>query len=516
MPPPPGPIRPGVAVVICAFDERRWPILERAVAETIDQLRDGDELVVVIDHNSTLLGRARDAWASCNRVHVLPNGGGRGLSGGRNTGIEHSSAAVVAFLDDDAVPRAGWLDALGARFAEPVVAGVGGAVLPRWEVGAAPRWFPDEFTWVVGCDYRGLPEDGAPIRNPIGANMAIARDAFEAAGGFSERLGRTGELPTGCEETELGIRIRAELPGRSVLRDTSAVVDHLVPAARGTLRYLVRRCWNEGRSKAALSSLVGSGAALASERGHALRLVTHAPARYLAQAATGDLGGLARAGCCLLGLAVTGAGYLSGRLRGVASVVGGADDSLPASTAAPFTPIPLIDIDLASGDTPHSRPLGEVQVLVRSHGWPLGQTRVRCDAALEDLSGWRAAVAAVDPALAASAERAAPPDAPPPAESDTVSVVVCTLGRNPVLADTVRAVLRQRGPMDELLVVDNNPGSGGVAGLLAGIDDPRLRVVDEPRRGRPAPATPGRGTLPEPCSPLPTTTRCPIRTGPCS
>ena len=475
-------VRPAVAVVICAYDERRWPVLEQAVAETVDQLRIGDEAVVVIDHNPTLLAGARDAWGSLPAVQVLPNSGGRGLSGGRNTGIEHSSAPVVAFLDDDAVPRAGWLDALGARFAEANVAAVGGAVQPRWEAGAPPRWFPDEFGWVVGCDYRGLPGDGAPIRNPIGANMAIARDAFDAAGGFSERLGRTGELPTGCEETELGIRIRAELPGRVVLRDTAAVVDHLVPVARGRLRYFVRRCWNEGRSKAALSALVGSGAALASERGHALRLVTEAPARYLRQAASGDLDGFARAGSCLLGLVVTGAGYLSARARRVASVTGG-DTEGAEPAAAPFTPIPLVDLDLTSGDSPKSQPVAEVQVLVRRYGWPLGQTRVRFDSAPGEFSDWHEAVAVADPELVATGERASAATAPLPASSETASVVICTLGRNPLLVETVRAVLSQRGPMDELLVVDNDPGSGGVAGLLAGISDPRLRIVEEPRRG---------------------------------
>ena len=480
-PPRSAPIRPSVSVVICAYDERRWPVFERAVTETIAQLQAGDEVVVVIDHNPALQERARRNWAAAANVQVLPNGGGRGLSGGRNTGIEHSSAPVVAFLDDDAVPRAGWLEALGARFAGPDVAAVGGAVQPHWEAGASPRWFPEEFRWVVGCDYRGLPGDGAPIRNPIGANMAIARNAFDTAGGFSERLGRTGELPTGCEETELGIRIRAELPGRVVLRDTSAVVDHLVPAARGTLRYFVRRCWNEGRSKAALSSLVGSGEALASERRHALRLITDAPARYLRQAASGDLSGVARAGSCLLGLAVTGAGYFSARLRGVASVSGG--ESSGGSAAEGFTPIPLVDIDLTRESVPESQPPGEVQVLLRNHGWPLGQARVRLDSTAGGLTDWRTAVRAADPELAASAERAAAPISPPPDCSEAVSVVICTLGRNPLLADTVRAVLAQRGAMDELVVVDNDPGSGGVTDLLAEIDDPRLRVVTEPRRG---------------------------------
>ncbi|MFT4215667.1 MAG: glycosyltransferase [Micropruina sp.] len=464
----------GVAVVICAYDEGRWPVLHEAVDACLRQLGEHDELVVVIDHNPALLARAGEAWASLSAVQVVPNAGGRGLSGGRNTGIERSSAAVVAFLDDDAVPRAGWLDALRARFADGQVAAVGGAVQPRWAAGSPPSWLPDEFGWVVGCDYRGLPADGAPIRNPIGANMAVARDAFETVGGFSERLGRTGELPTGCEETELGIRIHTELPGRLVLRDTAAVVDHLVPDARGTVRYFVRRCWNEGRSKAALSSLVGAGAALASERGHAFRLVTEAPARYLRQALVGDRGGLARALCCLVGLAVTGAGYLSARARGVARVTG---------SAPGFDPIPVIDIELTRDNTTESQPPREVQALVRSQGWPLGQVRVRFDSPPRSSTDWRAAVAAADPALLASAEQATEPVDPPAATSETVSVVICTLGRNPVLADTVRAVLAQRGPMDELLVVDNDPGSGGATSLLAGISDPRLFIVGEPRRG---------------------------------
>ncbi|MFT3877634.1 MAG: glycosyltransferase family 2 protein [Propioniciclava sp.] len=512
------PARSSVAVVICAYDDGRWPVLAQAVQAAAGQLGEADELVVVIDHNPGLLTRARDAWEGLPRVRVVPNSGERGLSGGRNTGIEHSSAAVVAFLDDDAVPRPGWVEALRARFADPAVAAVGGAVHPRWAAGTPPRWLPEEFGWVVGCDYRGLPSDGASIRNPIGANMAIARDAFDAVGGFSERLGRTGELPTGCEETELGIRIRAALPGRILVRDTSAAVDHLVPTGRGTVRYFARRCWNEGRSKAALTALVGAGDALSSERGHAFRLVTRAPARYLRRAAGGDPSGVARALFCAVGLAVTGAGYLSGRSSGVSRVTGQdaapsapvatsglADDSSPADVSSPvtasslatdsssdpsgFTPIPVIDVDLGTGRGPDVQ-APEVQVLVRCHGWPLGQTRVRLDAVPQGIDDWRTLLRDADPALVAAADGLAAPAAATPAASglgtgtgETVSVVICTLGRNPLLTTTVRAVLAQRGPMDELLVIDNDPGSGGVATLLDGISDPRLRVVAEPRRG---------------------------------
>jgi GT2 family glycosyltransferase len=66
---------------------------------------------------------------------------------------------------------------------------------------------------------------------------------------------------------------------------------------------------------------------------------------------------------------------------------------------------------------------------------------------------------------------------------ELVSVVVCTLGREPRLRQTARAVLHQTHRNIELVVVDNDPDSGRAAELLAGCDDPRLRVVPEDVRG---------------------------------
>jgi O-antigen biosynthesis protein len=75
------------------------------------------------------------------------------------------------------------------------------------------------------------------------------------------------------------------------------------------------------------------------------------------------------------------------------------------------------------------------------------------------------------------------PLGPPPAEDQLVSVVVCTLGREPRLVETVSAVLGQTHRSIELLVVDNDPASGRTAALVAEVADPRLRVVSEPVRG---------------------------------
>lgn len=69
-------------------------------------------------------------------------------------------------------------------------------------------------------------------------------------------------------------------------------------------------------------------------------------------------------------------------------------------------------------------------------------------------------------------------------ESPTpITVVICTLGREPRLRATVEAVLAGEHRHLELLVIDNDPVGGRATAILDGIVDPRLRRVEEPRRG---------------------------------
>lgn len=304
------PHRPTVTVVVCTYTARRWAELTAGVAAARAQLQPGDELVVVVDHADDVLARAREELAGCT---VVANSHGRGLSGARNTGVDHASGDVVAFLDDDATPADGWLESLRGPFAASDVLGVAGRVEPAWEGGAAPRWFPPEFGWVVGCDYVGLPGGGQQVRNPIGASMALRRAPLQAVGGFSELVGRVGTLPVGCEETEIAIRLAQHDPTARVLRAEGGAVHHLVPRDRQRLRYFRSRCFHEGRSKAVLSGLVGTEQGLASERTYATRTLPLGVLRHLGAAARGDLAGLARALCIVLGLLTTGVGYLSGR-----------------------------------------------------------------------------------------------------------------------------------------------------------------------------------------------------------
>lgn len=299
-----------MSVIICAYTDLRWSVFADAVASVLDQRPAPLELIVVIDYNKALLARAREAFPD---VTVIANDEPHGLSGARNTGIAHARGEIVAFLDDDAVARPGWLASLTEGYADESVIGTGGIAVPRWEV-ERPRWFPDEFLWVVGCSYRGMPREAGPIRNPLGANMAFRRRLCLDAGGFSNGIGRVGKTPLGCEETELSIRLRAAHQGATIRQVPAATVDHVVGAERARWRYFRARCWSEGISKALVAASVGREPALASERAYATRTLPVGVLRGVGDALRGDLSGLRRSSVIVAGLAIATAGFVRGSI----------------------------------------------------------------------------------------------------------------------------------------------------------------------------------------------------------
>lgn len=299
-------------VVICAYSEERWAQLTQAVESVRRQRRVADQTILVIDHNPTLLEQAGRAFPG---VTTVASEGTPGLSGARNTGIAEASGDVIAFLDDDAEADPAWLETLLAAYTDPTVLGVGGGIDPVWALGRPPH-FPEEFDWVVGCSYRGLPLETASVRNMIGANMSCRRSVFSTVGGFRESLGRVGRHPLGCEETELCLRARAHWPDGVFLYEPRARVRHHVSAQRGTFHYFRQRCWSEGLSKVAVSGYVGRNDALASERDYVVHTLPGGVARGLADLLRrGDVGGLGRAAWIAAGLTWTSAGFVTGSLR---------------------------------------------------------------------------------------------------------------------------------------------------------------------------------------------------------
>ena len=322
------------SVILCAYTDERWGDLLAALESVHRQTHPPLEVILVVDHNPPLFEKAQ---AALSGVTVLENKEAPGLSGARNTGLLTAQGDFIAFLDEDARAAPDWLEQLQSGYTDPKVAGVGGFIEPCWDAGK-PAWFPEEFNWVVGCSYRGLPEERAPVRNLIGANMSFRRDLFTATGGFRSGIGRIGKTPVGCEETELCIRASQRTPESVLLYIPEARVLHRVPASRSRWRYFFARCYSEGMSKALVTRFVGARDGLQSERVHTLRVLPQGVLRALSDGLRKrEVGGFLRTAAIILGLVFTTAGYLAGLVaQGAANV----KERLPyLRTGAPRTSI---------------------------------------------------------------------------------------------------------------------------------------------------------------------------------
>jgi glycosyltransferase involved in cell wall biosynthesis len=203
----------------------------------------------------------------------------QGRSSALNAGIEKAAGAVLAFTDDDVLLNDGWLDAACAALTgtDLSIGYAGGPIRPIWEV-APPRWFDlsrgDLWGTIAIQDHGAEPfvyEEGGKV--PLGANMAVRRSVFAAAGGFRADLGRTeGRLLLGQEVPEF--LIRARQAGFRGLYVPAMQLRHHVPARRLTRSYFRKWWFGKGVSRAALDRMqpVGESGIDLSRAPHFLRV----------------------------------------------------------------------------------------------------------------------------------------------------------------------------------------------------------------------------------------------------
>jgi hypothetical protein len=82
-----------------------------------------------------------------------------------------------------------------------------------------------------------------------------------------------------------------------------------------TLRYLLRRCYAEGRSKAAVRRLAAARGTLTTERSYAVRTLSSGMLGGLLALCRGDVDGARRAAVIVLGLFAAAAGFVAQSVR---------------------------------------------------------------------------------------------------------------------------------------------------------------------------------------------------------
>jgi glycosyltransferase involved in cell wall biosynthesis len=155
---------PDVSIVISTYN--RCEQLRHALESLLSQEPDGVTWeAVVVDNNSTddtpaVVESFRDRFGARLRYVFEPK---QGLSFGRNAGISHAAAPLVAFTDDDVQPAADWVRRIKRCFDEhPEADFIGGKVLPIWP-GVVPAWLtPDHWSPLALVDYG----DEAFVVNP--------------------------------------------------------------------------------------------------------------------------------------------------------------------------------------------------------------------------------------------------------------------------------------------------------------------------------------------------------------
>jgi glycosyltransferase involved in cell wall biosynthesis len=246
---------PLVVISIVIATRNRSVLLARTLRALASQRWPRPEMeVVVADNGSTddtraVVGSAADGLP----VHYLfvaeP-----GKSYAVNAALRLTRGDLIALTDDDVQPEPEWLAGLARAVDETEADFVAGRILPLWE-SQPPAWLSPSLYGVLAIPENGtmrlpLAADQPSNVMPIGANMAVRARVIERLGGLRTDLGKLdGSLRTG-EDHEFFLRLLHA--GCRGVYEPSAVVRHLVPAARLHRGYFRQWLYQNGRDVARL------------------------------------------------------------------------------------------------------------------------------------------------------------------------------------------------------------------------------------------------------------------------
>lgn len=208
---------------------RRGPALLDGLEGLINGERLPDQVVVVLRDTDEESQRLVSDWLSeCPHADIfeVADVSEPGQIAAMNRGLEVVDGDIVAFTDDDAVPRSDWLRRIVAHYDDPEVGGVGGrdCIHPQKEGRYGQVRAVGQITWfgrIIGKHHLELNGPPTEVDHLKGVNMSFRRRLIRP---FDENI-----LGPHFNDTDQSLSVRSA--GYSLIYDPQAVVDHY-PAPR--------------------------------------------------------------------------------------------------------------------------------------------------------------------------------------------------------------------------------------------------------------------------------------------
>jgi glycosyltransferase involved in cell wall biosynthesis len=246
-------------ILLCTYNRSRMLRETLASLANLESPADCAWEIVVVDNNST--DDTATVVAECAATSGVPVVYARETAQGKsfalNHGLELSSGDIIALTDDDVLPSKDWLARLVETFRAHAVTFAFGKVLPRWESAPPPELLTVQAQDIWGplaiVDYGDAAAEytaeHTTQRMPIGANLAFARDALVAIGGWRTDLGKVNNTLISGEDHEIFTRLRRRGLYAGYY-DPAIVVKHFVPSSRLTRRYFRKWFFWHGKTEA--------------------------------------------------------------------------------------------------------------------------------------------------------------------------------------------------------------------------------------------------------------------------
>ena len=169
-----------------------------------------------------------------------------GLSIAKNEAIKRSHGEFISFLDDDAIADKNWLKNISIDFENPKIGIIGGPIYPIWPKKAFNTIKKSTLAkeWLSILNYS---QKKTPIDRVFGCNFSVRKSLFNEFGLFKTNFGRVNNNLMGGEDTEFCDRVRNKY---EILYDPNIKVSHVIAAKRVTLKWIFKRAYYGGYSKA--------------------------------------------------------------------------------------------------------------------------------------------------------------------------------------------------------------------------------------------------------------------------